>query len=246
MSAPGPATTGDDGDCPAGVCALPNAGGPPFGIGIGGVKSGPADSAGAADGAPWIDTTHVHADDPEYQKLLKQVSNADGTLDNIMAIHARQPSTLRTHFEMYADAMGHGKPSDPEGRLSRAEKELAGVVTSQANRCVYCTTHHSNGLARRWPDDRAAAVEKIKAGLFKDADLSAREAAIAAYAFKLTTEPGAMVKADVEQLRQNGLSDDDVLELAHVVAYFNYANRVANGLGVPLGGAEGDPGKWPV
>ena len=58
------------------------------------------------------------------------------------------------------------------------------------------------------------------------------------YAVKLTAEPGAMVAADVEDLRKAGFSDTDVLHIAEVTAYYAYVNRIADGLGVEL---EGTP-----
>ena len=55
-----------------------------------------------------------------------------------------------------------------------------------------------------------------------------------AYAEKLTREPASMVRADVDLLRSTGLSDTDVLQLAEVVGYYAYVNRIADGLGVEL------------
>jgi uncharacterized peroxidase-related enzyme len=55
-----------------------------------------------------------------------------------------------------------------------------------------------------------------------------------AYAEKLTADPGAMVEADVEALRSVGFSDRDVLDICEVVAYYAYANRIVDGLGVSL------------
>lgn len=52
------------------------------------------------------------------------------------------------------------------------------------------------------------------------------------YAEKLTQEPAAVGPADVERLRQAGHSDCAIHDAAQVIAYFNYINRVADGLGV--------------
>jgi uncharacterized peroxidase-related enzyme len=54
------------------------------------------------------------------------------------------------------------------------------------------------------------------------------------YAVKLTHRPGEMERADVDALRAVGFSDRDVLDIAEVVAYYAYANRIADGLGVQL------------
>lgn len=43
-----------------------------------------------------------------------------------------------------------------------------------------------------------------------------------------------MQLADVDALRAVGLSDRDVVDANQVVAYFNYVNRIADGLGVEL------------
>ena len=54
------------------------------------------------------------------------------------------------------------------------------------------------------------------------------------YALKLTRTPGAMERADLDPLRAAGLDDRAILDLAMVVAYYAYVNRLADGLGVTL------------
>lgn len=54
------------------------------------------------------------------------------------------------------------------------------------------------------------------------------------YAEKLTMTPGAMTADDVADLRSAGFSDRDVLDIAEVVGYYAYVNRIADGLGVSI------------
>ena len=54
------------------------------------------------------------------------------------------------------------------------------------------------------------------------------------YAKKLTLHPSTIERADVEALRAVGFQDEDVLAIAEVTAYYAYANRIADGLGVEL------------
>ena len=54
-----------------------------------------------------------------------------------------------------------------------------------------------------------------------------------AYATKLTHTPSQMRSGDVDQLRAVEFTDRDVLDIAEVTAYYAYANRIADGLGVP-------------
>ena len=52
------------------------------------------------------------------------------------------------------------------------------------------------------------------------------------YAAKLTRDPAAMSRADVEKLRAVGFDDQAILQINLIASYFNYVNRVAEGLGV--------------
>ena len=84
-------------------------------------------------------------------------------------------------------------------------------------------------------DDKKA--EKIINGVlenYKTAPISAKEKAMLDYAVKLTEKPAAVKKEDLDQLKEFDLSDRDILDLNQVVAYFNYVNRTADGLGIEL------------
>jgi uncharacterized peroxidase-related enzyme len=64
------------------------------------------------------------------------------------------------------------------------------------------------------------------------APLDGTERALIAYALKLTRAPREMRPADVQALRVAGFSEEEIFEAAFVTAYFNYTNRVTEGLGV--------------
>ena len=59
------------------------------------------------------------------------------------------------------------------------------------------------------------------------------------YSVKLTREPWAMQESDVAGLRAVGFEDADILDIAQIVGYFAYVNRIADGLGVGV-----EPEKW--
>lgn len=52
------------------------------------------------------------------------------------------------------------------------------------------------------------------------------------YATKLTNTPADVTAEDVAGLRHAGFTDRDVLDIVEVTAYYAYANRIADGLGV--------------
>ncbi len=91
--------------------------------------------------------------------------------------------------------------------------------------------HHGEAL-------RATGVEAgLVEALARDpaaAPLERRSRALVDYALKLTKTPDAVGEADVTALRSRGLGDATIHDAACVVAYFNFVNRIAEGLGVQL------------
>ncbi len=72
----------------------------------------------------------------------------------------------------------------------------------------------------------------------RTASLDARSRVFVVYALKLTLSPGTMTLDDVTQLRDAGLTDAGIHDLAAVTAYFNFVNRMAQGLGLTLEGED--------
>lgn len=72
---------------------------------------------------------------------------------------------------------------------------------------------------------------------YRKADLPADDRALCDYAIKLTLSPGEVGESDVQELRDHGFSDEQITVAVQVIGYFNYINRVADGLGV-------DPESW--
>ena len=67
---------------------------------------------------------------------------------------------------------------------------------------------------------------------FRGARLAPADRQMLEYARKLTMEPALACAGDLERLRSVGFDDEEILEIVHVTAYFNYINRVADGLGI--------------
>ena len=54
------------------------------------------------------------------------------------------------------------------------------------------------------------------------------------FSTRLTRHPDQVRREDLEELRRQGFSDSQLLDIVQVVAYFNFVNRMADGLGVEL------------
>ncbi len=91
--------------------------------------------------------------------------------------------------------------------------------------------HHGAGLRRLTKDDNL--VQQLKKD-YQQATLAANDRAMLDYVAKLTIEPWEMVREDVEDLRQAGFADADILDINQVAGYYAFVNRLADGLGVEL------------
>ena len=81
-------------------------------------------------------------------------------------------------------------------------------------------------------ETKDAALAKQLAEDYRKAPFDAATRALLDYAWKLTLTPADMSQADVDALRKAGFDDRGVSDAAQVIAYFNYINRIADGLGV--------------
>lgn len=84
-------------------------------------------------------------------------------------------------------------------------------------------------------DLRAEAPAELRETLLSEDPtpaLSPAQRALLAYARKLTANPAACRREDVETLRAAGATDEEIHATVQVAAYFNYINRIADALGV--------------
>lgn len=71
-------------------------------------------------------------------------------------------------------------------------------------------------------------------GDYSSADLPALDKLILRYAERLTCEAHRIDHEFIESLKTQELTDRMLHDIVQVTAYFNYVNRVADGLGVEL------------
>jgi uncharacterized peroxidase-related enzyme len=88
-------------------------------------------------------------------------------------------------------------------------------------------------------EGREAWLARLRAD-WRTAGLGTADAALCAYAEKLTRSPAAMTAADVDGLRAVGLDDVAIHDAIQVISYFNYINRIADAVHVDL-----EPGMEP-
>ena len=163
------------------------------------------------------------------QKIYQRVQAPDGQVDNVLKIHSLRPHTLEGHMAIYKAVLHHSGNRLPEWYL-----EAIGVLVSRLNGCTYCATHHAEGLKRLLKAesiDSDAYVLSLE-GKEPGEPFTPREQLGLAYARKLTQVPGQVEQVDIDDLRNAGFDDGEILEMNQVTAYFCYANRTVSGLGV--------------
>ncbi len=156
-----------------------------------------------------------------------------GTVDNVMRAHSLRPHSMQGHLVLYRNVL-----HNPDNTLPFWFLEVVASYVSMSNRCDYSLTHHWAN-ARRLMNDKARsdAVWEALSAAQPERAFAGKELAFLNYARKLTVDVANMQRSDYEALRDAGCDDGEILEVNQVCAYFNYSNRLLNGLGVTT---EGD------
>ena len=169
----------------------------------------------------------------DLSEALALARTPHGTVDNVMRVHSLRPNTLRGHVALYRATL-----HDDSNTLPAWLQECIASYVSILNDCPYALANHwANARHLIGGGSRADRIEAALAARRPEDAFEGRELALMRYAEKLTVQPGAMEKADVEALFEAGLDDGEILEANQIIGYFNYVNRCLNGLGVTT---EGD------
>ena len=115
--------------------------------------------------------------------------------------------------------------------LTPVERRIAAFVTSMINGDAALAALLEHELADLGAPRGLVDTIRRVAGRWTVSD-DDRIAIIVDHAAALTRNPGRITRSDIHRLRVVGLTDFDIVALNNVVAYYNYVNRVASGLGV--------------
>ncbi len=176
------------------------------------------------DWKAWLDVVKLDQATPEQIAILEE-SHPKAKESDYYLFLAHQPEILRQRSAAFNAIMY------APGGMPRAERELSTAVVSRINGCVYCASVHAQRfeqLAKRNDTIKQVFEEPRTAGT------TDREKAIVQFSIELTERPDAVSANSIQNLKDAGLTDAEILDLIHSVAIFAWANRLMLNLGEPI------------
>ncbi|MCC5888498.1 MAG: carboxymuconolactone decarboxylase family protein [Gammaproteobacteria bacterium] len=156
-------------------------------------------------------------DDPAVAGIFEWVTQMEGSVPNHFYVELNFP-------EFFTAKLGATKVLWEAGELTMIEIQHIGILVSQANGCPYCTAAFCTIL-----NYGLQTAEDYVAGLLErgvDGVDDARLQALLSYALKVNREPAGITDADVQALRDVGLTDKGIVQITHVVSDFGSYNRL--------------------
>jgi uncharacterized peroxidase-related enzyme len=160
--------------------------------------------------------------DPLPDHIAKYFGICDdklGFVPNVLAAYAFDTAKFDAFSAMYNDVML------ADSGLSKLEREMIAVVVSSINKCFYCLTAHGQAVRALSTDPKLGEMLVMN---WHAADLDVRQTAMLTFAEKITKASAETTEADRQTLRDAGLSDRDIWDIASVTGFFNMTNRMAS------------------
>lgn len=152
------------------------------------------------------------------------VQEKAGFVPNVFLALAHRPAEFRAFFA-YHDAL----MLKEGGNLSKADREMIVTATSAKNNCLYCVVAH--GALLRIYAKNPMVADQVAVNHLK-ADITERQRAMLDFAVKVCLDSALVTEADYEILREHGLDEEDIWDIAAITAFFGMSNRIANVVGM--------------
>ena len=155
--------------------------------------------------------------DPAVEGIFAWVTEMEGSVPNHFYVELNFP-------EFFTAKLGATKVLWEMGELTMEEIQHVGILISQANGCPYCTAAFCTILNYGLGTAEDYVGNLLQQGL--DAVDGDRLKSLLAYALQVNNDPGAVTDAQVDALRQHGLTDKGIVQLTHIVSDFSSYNTL--------------------
>ena len=155
--------------------------------------------------------------DPAVEGIFAWVTEMEGSVPNHFYVELNFP-------EFFTAKLGATKVLWEMGELTMEEIQHVGILVSQANGCPYCTAAFCTILNYGLGTAEDYVGNLLRQGVNAvDRD---RLKSLLAYALQVNNDPGAVSDAQVDALRQHGLTDKGIVQLTHIVSDFSSYNTL--------------------
>lgn len=155
----------------------------------------------------------------DIRARILEVQEKSGFIPNVFLALAHRPAEWRAFFA-YHDAL-----MEKDSGLTKAEREMIVVATSNANGCQYCVVAHGAILRIRAKSPLVADQVAVN---YRKADITPRQKAMLDFAMKVALDSASVGDADYVALHEHGFNDEDIWDIGAVSAFFGLSNRMAN------------------
>lgn len=161
----------------------------------------------------------------DIKAKVLQVQEKAGFIPNVFLALARRPAEWRAFFAYHDALMIREESGNPNGSLTKGEREMIVTATSAANKCLYCVVAH--GAILRIYEKKPLVADQVAVN-HRKADISPRQRAMLDFAMKVCLHADEIGDADFAALYPHGFDDEDAWDIAAITAFFGLSNRIAS------------------
>jgi len=155
----------------------------------------------------------------DIRQRILAVQEKAGFIPNIFLALAHRPDEFRAFFS-YHDAL-----MEKTAGLTKAEREMIVVATSGINQCIYCVVAH--GAILRIREKNPLIADQVATN-YRKADITIKQGLMLDFAVKISQHAHEIRDSDIQSLRENGFSSEEIWDIGSIAALFALSNRLAN------------------
>lgn len=171
-----------------------------------------------------IDTPGSQDVSKRVADIFAEIEEAFGAVPNLFRAYANHPPLLEANWIKVKKVM-------MEGSLSRKVKEAIAVLVSKDNGCDYCVSAHEAAL--RAIGVSSKEIRTIERDV-EQSDFTAKEVALIDLARKANSDPLRIADEKIQQLRDLGVDEAEIVEVLGVMELFTGFNKFLDALQVEI------------
>jgi uncharacterized peroxidase-related enzyme len=176
----------------------------------------------------FVDTIPVEQAAGDVRAMYERTQAALGYVPNYAKIFSHRPEVMAAWSGLLASIRGH---------LDTRRYELVTLAAARALRSSYCMLAHGSVLLQKfYSTEQMAAI----AGDPATAELAPADVAMMAFAEKLARDASTITEADVRALREHGLTDPEIFDIAATAAARCFFSKLLDALGAEPDAAYDD------